>query len=136
VKLIDTVPAFAVSDAGSNFSCPSGLAARLSAPAAAGAGAGVEVDVLAGVEAVVAGVDVEELLEVVLEELPQPARASRPTAIAASAGIERLGVRPVLWELTVVPPLVVGVADQDAGRPRFFPSAASGRGRSSGYANA
>src|SRR6202035_781305 len=124
VKLIDTVPAFAVSEVWSNFSWPSGLAARLRAPAAAGAGAAVELDVLAGVEAVVAGVVAEELLlDVVLEELPQPARASRPTAIAARAGIECLGVRPALWELTVDPPMVVGVADQDAGHRRSFPRA-------------
>jgi hypothetical protein len=69
------------------FSWPSELAARLSVcpPAAAGA---VEVAVLDVAELeVAAGVEAEEL--VLLEELPQPLRASSPIASASNEAFGR-----------------------------------------------
>jgi hypothetical protein len=112
VKLIVTEPGFAVSDVLSNFSCPSTLAARLIGcvlPTEVD-GAGVDAAVLAGVElAVLAAVELEELL---LEELPQPASATRPTANAATPGVEYLRARPAFCGLTVDPPFVVTIEDQ------------------------
>jgi hypothetical protein len=86
VKSIETLPALADSAFVLYFSCPSEFAVRLSACPEAGAvvagvfaEAALDVAGLAGVR----GVEAEEL--VVLDELPQPLRASSP---AASASIE------------------------------------------------
>jgi hypothetical protein len=90
VKSIDTLPALAVSEVLSNFSCPSGLVSRLNAraplapaelDAGVGAGVGLVLELAAELEVVACaepldGADVEEL--VVLDELPQPAIASTP----------------------------------------------------------
>jgi hypothetical protein len=104
VKAIETLPAFAVSDVLSNFSWPSGLAARLSdCPPAPAAGAGVEdvaeLDVV-GVAAVLGDEEAEELE--LLEELPQPARASTPTTTVniETVGMERDFARPAALNLT------------------------------------
>src|ERR1700693_2261830 len=109
VKTIDTVPAFPVSEVFVNFSCPVGLAARLSfsAPALDVAGAGVELAVLAGAEDVV-GLELV-LLVLLLDEPPQPASAASPTASASSVGICFLGVPASLWDLMVDPPLVAPI---------------------------
>jgi hypothetical protein len=87
VNAIETLPALALSEVVSNFSWPSGLAVRLSAPAALVsplAGAGVAALDVVGVAALL-GVEAEEL--VLLEELPQPASAITPNA---RTGIEDL----------------------------------------------
>jgi hypothetical protein len=98
VKSIVTLPALAVSELASNFSWPSGLAASFSVGPPASllaAGAGVEelLDV-AGAAGALAGADAEEL--VLLDEPPQPARASRPVARVSieTLGIERVFARP------------------------------------------
>jgi hypothetical protein len=113
VKTIDTVPAFPVSEVVVYFSCPAGLAARLSfsAPLALDvAGAGVELAVLGGAEDVV-GLELV-LLELLLDEPPQPASAATPTASASSVGMCFLGVPASLWDLMVDPPLVAPIDDE------------------------
>jgi hypothetical protein len=104
VKAMETLPAFAVSDVLSNFSWPSGLAARLSdcpAPPAAGAGVedAAELDVV-GVAAVLGDEEAEE--PELLEELPQPARASTPTTTPSidTVGMERDIARPAALDVT------------------------------------
>jgi hypothetical protein len=112
VNTIVTVPALAVSAEVVYLSCPSGLAARLTVLVPVGAGAagvelvvlaGVEVVVLAGVEVVVlAGVEVEELVELdvlLVEEPPQPASATTPTARASIVEIGCLRAGSSLREL-------------------------------------
>src|SRR5580693_6462082 len=101
VKSIETLPALALSVVLLYLSWPSALASRLSAPLGEVLD---DVDVLAvlelvGVLGVVAGAVVEEL---VLEEPPQPASASTPTArvTAASVGIECFLSRLCAWKLT------------------------------------
>jgi hypothetical protein len=93
VNATETLPALAVSEFVSNFNWPSALAAMLSAElpvAGAGVEAAAELEVVgAGAALVVAAV--EEL--VVLDELPQPANASRP---AARASAETLGTNCVV----------------------------------------
>jgi Cytochrome bd terminal oxidase subunit I len=97
----------AVSEVMLYFSWPSGFAARLSvllglAPPVAGAGV-EEVAELGGVgvEAALVGVEAEELL-VLLEELPQPVRASRPTARVSieTLCMGRRFALPAAFELT------------------------------------
>jgi hypothetical protein len=92
VKAIETLPALAVSDVVLYFSWPSGFAATLNACPALAAGA-VEPDVV-GVAAALVGAEDDEL--VLEEELPQPARASRPTA---RVSIESLRIEPAVAAL-------------------------------------
>jgi hypothetical protein len=84
--------------------------------------AGAAVVVVAGAEVVVAGVELEEL--VLLEELPQPASARRPTARAArgSLGSERFVARPEVWDLMVKSPFLGGVTSQDTSHARNLPA--------------
>src|SRR5271165_5331435 len=99
VKPIETLPALAVSEELSYFSWPSALAARLSVPAPLGVAVPLDVLVAAGV---LIGVEAEEV--VLLEELPQPARASRPTA---SVSAESFGMKR--FSACTDPPLVVAI---------------------------
>jgi hypothetical protein len=97
VKSIVTVPAFAVRELALNFSWPSGLAARLKAPAAP---AGVLVVVAAGLLAVAgAVVAVADGLAgalaefpVPLEELPQPVAASTSGTSSARVDLRMSGL--------------------------------------------
>jgi hypothetical protein len=138
VKAIATLPAFAVSEVVLNFSWPSGSAARFRVcpPPAAGAGleevaeldvvgVAAELDVFGvaaeldvfGVAAeldvvgVAAELDGEEAGELVLvEELPQPARASRPaiTNSVETLGMEHVLTRAAALKLIASDPLIVG----------------------------
>jgi hypothetical protein len=99
VKSIETAPALAESEVVSNLSCPSESAATLRlAPEPPGL-AGVEVAAELDVVEVAAGL--AEELELV-EELPQPARTSRPVASAGARifEMERVVARPAGRELT------------------------------------
>jgi hypothetical protein len=106
VKAIVTLPAFALSVEGMYLNWPSGLAATaiVSAPAAGTLVVLAEL-VVAGVAAVVAGADVAEL--VLLEELPQPASASRARASAniESASGEEFFARPAIFGFTAGSPI-------------------------------
>jgi hypothetical protein len=103
VKLIVTVPAFAVSDVLSYLSCPEVFAARLSDVVAEVELAAVE-DVLAGVEDVLAALlDVLALVSGVaaagalvlelLEELPPQPASTNTSAVARSGTVERRNTR-------------------------------------------
>src|SRR5690348_8935632 len=81
VKLIATLPDLALSEVVSYFSCPSGLAATLSAAPELVPPVG-EVDV--EVVGVAAGAGSEVL--VLFDELPHPARMSAPSTISGMAG--------------------------------------------------
>src|SRR5271165_3958026 len=99
VKPIETLPALAVSEELSYFSWPSALAARLSVPAPLGVAVPLDVLVVLVAAGVLIGVEAEEV--VLLEELPQPARASRPTA---SVSAESFGMKR--FSACTDPPLV------------------------------
>jgi hypothetical protein len=82
------------------------LAATATVSAAAAGAVLVLVElVVAGVAAVVAGADVAEL--VLLEELPQPARATRPRASASIESVsgEDFFARPAIWGFTTASPI-------------------------------
>lgn len=79
VYAIETAPALAVSEVVSNFNCPSALAARLSGEPLAAAGVEDAAELVAD--------DADEL--VVFDELPQPASAITPDAIASAESLGR-----------------------------------------------
>jgi hypothetical protein len=85
---------------------PSGFAATAiaSAPVAGALAVLVEL-VVAGVAAVVAGADVAEL--VLLDELPQPASASRPKVSASIDSVigEGFFARLAIWSFTAGSPI-------------------------------
>jgi hypothetical protein len=106
VKASVTLPAFALSVEGMYLNWPSGFAATaiVSAPLAGALVVLVEL-VVAGVAAVVAGADVAEL--VLLDELPQPASASRPRVSASIDSVigEGFFARLAIWSFTAGSPI-------------------------------
>lgn len=92
VKLIETVPAFALSVLLSNFSWPCGSAARLKLELAPLAGAGVEVAAELDVVGVAAAGG-EDSVELLVDELPQPASASSPTINAGVSVLAEMHLR-------------------------------------------
>ncbi len=110
MKSIETLPAVALSEVLLYFNWPSALASRLRALLAVPLELAGVVAELVVAEDEVAGVVAEEVVGVaavveelvVLEELPHPASASRPTATvtAESVGTERIFARPCAGKLT------------------------------------